>query len=230
MCVARYYMCSTDSSESDSSSDSDDSSSSSSDSEASAEDKKKKKSKGGKQKKARVDRMDKQEAEINARTSVAAQIDEMYQTLYGQDLYSCESIGDLFLAVSDKLARDGKTDTKSKEDKPKYDEWLRLCRNDVQKNFDAAVVEVAGHQATVTQAEKKFVIKMRSIILKDKKLVRKIDFHKVCHKSLNKVVEKFVELKGEESRRFNRWGTCIWLRAEGGRFQRPMISVLMAAT
>ena len=81
-----------------------------------------------------------------------------------------------------------------------------MCRNDVQKNFDAAVVEVAGHQATVTQAEKKFVIKMRSIILKDKKLVRKIDFHKVCHKSLNKAVEKFVELKGEESRRFNRWG------------------------
>ena len=42
--------------------------------------------------------MDKQEAELNARKSVGAQIDEMYQALYSHDLYACESIGELIFS------------------------------------------------------------------------------------------------------------------------------------
>ena len=185
------------SSSSSSSSSSDDDSSGDEGGKASPEtkqtDKKKKKAS-----KSKVERLSKQEALIESRTSVSNRIEEMYSALYGQDLNKAESISALFIGIQDKLARDGLTDTKSATGARRYTDWLKMVRQDVQAEFESAVSQIQHQPGAVGHAEKSFVIKMRGLIRQEDKLVRKSDINKLCHKAIEKVLQVLKVLQAKK--------------------------------
>ena len=154
--------------------------------------KKKKKQKGGKSK---VARMSKQEAAIEARTSQSRRIDEIYNSLHGQDINKAESIPALFIGLQDRLASEAKSDAKTKKGLERYGAWLQMTRTDTVAAFTSAVSPIASHTGAVTQAENFFVIKLRQLVRKEDKVLRKVDLGGLSNKAIEKAVEPFVSQK-----------------------------------
>ena len=191
-----------DDSSSDSSSDDDDDSSTdsdssndSSDSDKTKKSKKGKKSKNKKSSRSRTPRLSKLESKIEQRASASVRLEEVYSAVHGEDLDKAETVAGLFMGLHEKLSLDALTDRKSRKKPRRYQTHLSYTRRDCQKAFNDTVSPIEHNTGAVAQVEKLFVIKMRSLLRKQGKIVRLLKLDTAYNKAIEKVVEPFVSSK-----------------------------------
>ena len=186
----------TDGSDTDDSSDSDSSSNSSDSDRKSAKKKHSKRRKTGrKSSSSRTPRMSKLESKIEQRASASVRLEEVYNSVHGEDLDKAETIAGLFMGLVEKFSLDGLTDRKSRKKPRRYQTHLSYTHRNCQKAFADSVSPIEYNTGAVAQVEKLFVIKMRALLRKQGKIVRLLKLDEAYNKAIEKVVEPFVSGK-----------------------------------